>query len=214
MEFTYSQLISETRNAINSRLDMLEQMMRNTAKPDNKYAAPDNKLQEFINNQHNTNELLKSQIQILESEIVQLKNKEVLPTLTINSNDEMMEASSEKAVEIMRSHTHDLVDSVIVKIQKEEEVVEEEQVEEEEAEEEMEEEEAEEEEAEEEEAEEEDQDQDQEEEQELELEEFEYKGITLYRDSEKQVYRMDEDGALSDPIGIWDEVKQRIKKIV
>ena len=47
----------------------------------------------------------------------------------------------------------------------------------------------------------------------IELEEFEYKGMTLYRDSENKVYRMDEDGALSDALGIWDETKQRIKKL-
>jgi hypothetical protein len=47
----------------------------------------------------------------------------------------------------------------------------------------------------------------------VELEEFEYKGMTLYRDGENKVYRMDEDGSLSDPLGIWDEAKQRIKKL-
>jgi hypothetical protein len=53
-----------------------------------------------------------------------------------------------------------------------------------------------------------------EEESSLELEEFEYKGMTLYRDSENLVYRMDEEGALSEPLGIWDDAKQKIKKIV
>ena len=53
-----------------------------------------------------------------------------------------------------------------------------------------------------------------EEESSLELEEFEYKGMTLYRDPNNKVYRMDEEGALSEPLGIWDNGKQRIKKIV
>jgi hypothetical protein len=50
----------------------------------------------------------------------------------------------------------------------------------------------------------------------IELEEFEYKGMTLYRDTENKVYRMDEDGALSEPLGLWDESgpKPRIKKII
>jgi hypothetical protein len=40
--------------------------------------------------------------------------------------------------------------------------------------------------------------------------------MTLYRDTENRVYRMDEDGALSDPLGLWDESgpKPRIKKII
>ena len=54
---------------------------------------------------------------------------------------------------------------------------------------------------------------DAEEEEGIELEEFDYKGMTLYRDTENKVYRMDEDGALSDPLGLWDEAKQRIKKL-
>jgi chemotaxis protein histidine kinase CheA len=43
------------------------------------------------------------------------------------------------------------------------------------------------------------------------LEEFEYRGGTYYRDSELNVYRVDDDGELvSEPIGIWNEAKQRI----
>ena len=47
----------------------------------------------------------------------------------------------------------------------------------------------------------------------LELEEFEYKGMTLYRDPDNKVYRMDEDGAVSDPLGLWDEKSKKIKKL-
>ena len=47
-----------------------------------------------------------------------------------------------------------------------------------------------------------------------ELEEFEYKGSTYYRDGQGQVYMTDEDGELvSDPIGTWNPVKQRIVMI-
>lgn len=88
-----------------------------------------------------------------------------------------------------------------------EEEVEEEQ---EEAEEEVEEEEQEEEEAHEEEVEEEQEDMDEEV---VTFEEFEYKGITYYKDSDGQVYQKDADGDLDDtPIGLWNEAKQKIQK--
>ena len=45
---------------------------------------------------------------------------------------------------------------------------------------------------------------------EVSLEEFEYKGSTYYRDPENNVYMLDEDGELTDPIGVWSEVKKRI----
>jgi hypothetical protein len=47
----------------------------------------------------------------------------------------------------------------------------------------------------------------------LELEEFEFKGVTYYKDPEGQVYQKDDDGDLDDtPIGIWNEAKQKIQK--
>ena len=100
----------------------------------------------------------------------------------------------------------------------------------EEAEEEQEEEEAEEEEAEEEEAEEEEAEEEVEEEQEeveeeqeeegmeeeeevVTFEEFEYKGVTYYKDSDGQVYQKDADGDLDEtPIGVWNEAKQKLQK--
>lgn len=46
---------------------------------------------------------------------------------------------------------------------------------------------------------------------EVELEEFEYKGATYYRDGDGNVYMTDEDGELQEePIGVWNEAKQRI----
>jgi hypothetical protein len=52
--------------------------------------------------------------------------------------------------------------------------------------------------------------QEEEEEEELSLEEFEYKGKTYYKDAENQVYQMDEEGDISDPIGVWNQTKNRI----
>jgi flagellar biosynthesis GTPase FlhF len=45
------------------------------------------------------------------------------------------------------------------------------------------------------------------------FEEFEYKGITYYKDSDGQVYQKDADGDLDDtPIGVWNEAKQKLQK--
>ena len=47
----------------------------------------------------------------------------------------------------------------------------------------------------------------------LELEEFEYKGVTYFKDSENQVYEKDDDGDLNDtPIGVWNEEKKKVLK--
>ena len=47
----------------------------------------------------------------------------------------------------------------------------------------------------------------------LELEEFEYKGVTYFKDSENQVYEKDDDGDLNDtPIGVWNEEKKKLLK--
>ena len=47
----------------------------------------------------------------------------------------------------------------------------------------------------------------------MELEEFDWKGVTYYRDSENQVYQKDSDGDLDDtPIGVWNEEKKKLLK--
>jgi hypothetical protein len=47
----------------------------------------------------------------------------------------------------------------------------------------------------------------------LELDEFEYKGITYFKDTENQVYQVGLDGDLDDtPIGVWNEEKQKVLK--
>lgn len=52
-----------------------------------------------------------------------------------------------------------------------------------------------------------------EEEQTLELTEFEYKGVTYFRDTENQVYQVGSDGDLDDTaIGVWSEDKQKVLK--
>jgi len=59
---------------------------------------------------------------------------------------------------------------------------------------------------------EEDEDEDEDEEA-LELEEFEYKGVTYYKDTDNQVYQVGEDGDLDDTaIGVWNEEKQKVLK--
>ena len=46
-----------------------------------------------------------------------------------------------------------------------------------------------------------------------ELDEFEYKGVTYFKDSENQVYQVGADGDLDDtPIGVWSEEKSKILK--
>jgi hypothetical protein len=46
-----------------------------------------------------------------------------------------------------------------------------------------------------------------------ELTEFEFKGVTYWRDSENQVYKVDDDGDLDDtPIGLWSSEKNKILK--
>lgn len=44
-----------------------------------------------------------------------------------------------------------------------------------------------------------------------ELEEFEFKGVTYYKDTELNVYKMDENGELvTEPIGVWSTTKNKI----
>lgn len=58
-----------------------------------------------------------------------------------------------------------------------------------------------------------DEEEEEEEEEALELEEFEYKGVTYFKDSENQVYEKDDDGDLNDtPVGVWNEEKKKVLK--
>ena len=59
----------------------------------------------------------------------------------------------------------------------------------------------------------EDQEEEEAEAQQEELTEFEFKGVTYWRDSENQVYKVDDDGDLDDtPIGLWSSEKNKILK--
>jgi hypothetical protein len=53
-----------------------------------------------------------------------------------------------------------------------------------------------------------------EEEEAMELEQFEYKGVTYYKNSsDNQVYQLDVDGDIDDtPIGVWSDEKQKLLK--
>jgi hypothetical protein len=44
----------------------------------------------------------------------------------------------------------------------------------------------------------------------LELTEFEWKGVTYYRDSENLVYQKDGDDLDDAPIGVWNVEKQKL----
>jgi len=100
-----------------------------------------------------------------------------------------------------------------VEVDELEEVEEEAEEEQEEVEEEAEEQEEVEEEAEVEEEEEQEEEAMEEEEEVVTFEEFEYKGVTYYKDSDGQVYQKDADGDLDDtPIGVWNEAKQKLQK--
>jgi hypothetical protein len=105
-------------------------------------------------------------------------------------------------------YTSMLVDSEDEEIEKEEEEVEVEvEVEEQHEAEEQQEEDAEQEE------EQQEQQEEEEEEQQEELTEFEFKGVTYWRDSENQVYKVDDDGDLDDtPFGLWSSEKNKILK--
>jgi len=43
------------------------------------------------------------------------------------------------------------------------------------------------------------------------LEEIEYNGVTYYRDSNLIMYQLNEEGELTDPVGVWKEKSQTIK---
>ena len=174
MEYSIQELIRETKNAINTRLDMLESLISTK------------KVCTIDINGESLNESLYERISILET-IVKDLQKEDIPEVVIIEKD-----------------THE--DEPIIERSQEIQEVQNVQVDE----------------AQEDAAQEADDEGDEAEEGEGEgegegeaiaLTEFTYKGMTLYHDEEYKVYQMGEDGELSDPIGIWDESKNRIKKL-
>jgi hypothetical protein len=189
MEVSYRDIIRETKNAINARLDMLESMISMNTNNVN------DSIRETITNQSVEIEDLKSNLYRVSESISNILNR---ITIMERNAAPSMPSPYEPMPELRVDN-----DVKVITIEEEEEVEEVEEVEEEESSPELEESSLELEES-----------SPELEESSLELEEFEYKGMTLYRDPENKVYRMDEEGALSEPLGIWDDAKQKIKKIV
>ena len=213
MEVSISEIIRETRNAVNYRLDMLESIIKNSCK--NTSVNDNTSVNNLTERIYNVESTLYRFNDLLSNVIDKIKNMEK----NVPSHDEIIpevviEENTDKPI-VINEVEKPPVDNVV--LEEKEEIKEEEEVAEEEEEELAEEEEEEVAEEEEEEAEEEEEEAEEEEEgEQMELEEFEYKGMTLYRDTENKVYQMDEEGSLSDPIGIWDESgpKPRIKKLI
>ena len=192
MEFSLREYIREIKNSVNVRLDMLESLI--SSKSTDKV------------------EILISKIQVLEAKIDELisSKKEELPSIIGIPNYDLynrdnlknfsVKVENDYCNNVLLSSDEETVDLLNKNIEVEEE---EEQVEEEKEEEQVEEEQEEQEE-------EEEQEQEEEEEEEA-LIEFEYKGMVLYRDGENKVYQIDDEGELVDtPIGIWNDVKQKV----
>ena len=198
MEFSIREYIREIKNSVNVRLDMLESLI--SSKSTDKV------------------EILISKIQVLEAKIDELisSKKEELPSIigipnyNLYNRDNLknfsVKVENDYCNNVLLSSDEETVDLLNKNIEVEEEEKEEEQVEEKEegqVEEEQEEEQVEEQE--------EEQEQEEEEEEEEALIEFEYKGMVLYRDGENKVYQIDDEGELVDtPIGIWNDVKQKV----
>jgi len=189
-----SEIIRETRNAINARLDMLESLMKLSNKSGN--------LNEFTQRLERIESML-SYNDNIKARFPNVEVEEQIPQVIIMEKQYSYEDSTNTNSPIHynspvqentsmpndASSLHALdndSDKEEALEEEEEEVVEEEVVEEEVVE---------------------------EEEVGIELESFEYKGLTLYRDSDNKVYQMDDEGSISEPIGLWDDAKQRITKV-
>ena len=258
MDVSMSEIIRETRNAINSRLDMLEVLI-NSNRSSYSYSAPmsnispcDNHRIEDINKKivtlldkydmlestmYKFNDLLtntQKKIDSMEKQNVPIvkvmgdtpkkytscdkcyeqiddcicdmpplvSRDEIIPEIVIEDDtkneseeeycdecdatpcDGAHAKSGDAALADMKLRGLEVVDNKIVKIKKEEDEEDEEEVVEE-----------------------------KEEEVEEEYTSFEYKGMTLYHDTNMIVYQIDEEGALSDPIGKYDVEKQKIRKL-
>ena len=197
MEFSIREYIREIKNSVNARLDMLESLI--SSKNVDKV------------------EILNSKIQVLEAKIDELisSKKEELPSIIGIPNYDIVNVKNDYYNNLILSSDEETVDVLNknIEVEEQEEEQEEEQVEEQVEEQEEEQVEEQEEEQEEEQVEEQEEEQVEEQEEEA-LIEFEYKGMVLYRDAENKVYQIDDEGELVDtPIGIWNEVKQKVVAI-
>ena len=173
MECSFQEIIRETKNAINARLDMLESLINSK-----KTFTVD------IGNESMFHTSLNERMSNLENIVSSLKNFDTQNPELVIIEKESLEPFEETPVSIVYNKDYGDADD-------EAEAEEEPEADEPEAEAEAEEEEAE----------------------GKELTEFTYKGMTLYHDDEYKVYQLGGDGEISDPIGIWDAAKGKIKKI-
>ena len=192
MEFPIRDFIREIKNALNTRLDILEGLININNKQTSslthtidsmKIEELEKKIQQM---QVNINELM-SQKEELPSIIMKDISTPIIYTpttptfkveeriLPIHLNEEVEEKEvEEEEVEQIQEEVEEEVEQI------------QEEVEEEEVEEEVQE----------------------------RFTQFEHKGVVLYRDSENKVYQVDEDDELIDtPIGVWNEAKKKILRI-
>lgn len=175
------ELFRGLETTIHERLGMIEQILHSVEKPkvplyDNEFISRIERLERLVATQNPLQNL--NDNSLLEERVTALEEN----LASLFSDVERMKESPPSPILPMRTHTVDMLLSGDEKIIDEEPVVEVvENVQEEEIVEEEE-----------------------EEEKELALEEFEYKGKTYYKDEENQVYEMDEEGDISEPIGSWN----------
>jgi hypothetical protein len=175
------ELFRGLETTIHERLGMIEQILHSVEKPkvplyDNEFISRIERLERLVATQNPLQNL--NDNSLLEERVTALEEN----LASLFSDVERMKESAPSPILPMRTHTVDMLLSGDEKIIDEEPVIEVvENVQEEEIVEEEE-----------------------EEEKELALEEFEYKGKTYYKDEENQVYEMDEEGDISEPIGSWN----------
>ncbi len=214
------ELFRSLETTIHERLSLIEQVLHTVEKPkvplfDTQFISRIERLERLVSSQpsQNTmeNSLLEERITALEenlasafADIERMKETYFRPVVTSQTHG-VESISMPSPILPLITHTVDVLLSGDEKVVDEEPIVEVNEDEEEQGE--LQEEEGG---VEEQEEEEEEEEVGEEEEEELALEEFEYKGKTYYKDAENQVYQMDEDGDISDPIGVWNETKNRI----
>ena len=191
MECSFQEIIRETKNAINARLDMLESLINSK-----KTFTVD------IGNESMFHTSLNERMSNLENIVSSLKNFDTQNPELVIIEKESLEPFEETPVSIV--YNKDYGDADDEAEAEEEPEAHELEVHEPEAE------------AHESEPEPEAEPEPEPEEEEAEgkeLTEFTYRGMTLYHDDEYKVYQLGGDGEISDPIGIWDAAKGKIKKI-
>lgn len=184
------ELFRGLETTIHERLGMIEQVLHSVEKPkvplyDSEFISRIERLERLM-----TVPQMSSDTSLLEERITALEENLASLFADMERMKEGQKTTPPSPILPLRNHVVDVLLSGDEKVIDEEppvevvENVQEEEIVEEEEEEEQEEEEA--------------------EEEELALEEFEYKGTTYYKDEDNQVYQMDEEGDISEPIGVWN----------